>query len=188
MVGDVVTFSGQYYHDSWGRSPAGSKYAGVEGGVMIDDYSSTAYGGRASNTGDFDVHIKSADGRYPDLGWIRLSQLRGFASGGYTGSWAGDEGRLGILHQKELVLNAEDTENILNSVNILRTLMDDVSVGMKTRLNSLKAGSFNPLTNNESLEQNIHIEASFPNVNSKKEIEEAFSDLVNLAAQRAMRR
>ena len=188
MVGDVVTFSGQYYHDSWGRSPAGSKYAGVEGGVMIDDYSSTAYGGRASNTGDFDVHIKSADGRYPDLGWIRLSQLRGFASGGYTGSWAGDEGRLGILHQKELVLNAEDTENILNSVNILRTLMDDVSVGMKTRLNSLKAGSFNPLTNNESLEQNVHIEASFPNVNSKREIEEAFSDLVNLAAQRAMRR
>jgi len=43
-------------------------------------------------------------------------------------------------------------------------------------------------TDKEELEQNVHIEASFPNVNSKKEIEEALNDLVNLAAQRAMRR
>lgn len=187
MVGDIVTFSGQYYHDSWGRNPAGSKYSGVEGGVMIDDYSSVVYGGRASNTGDYDVHIKSADGRYPDLGWIRLSQLRGFASGGYTGSWMGDEGKIGILHQKELVLNQQDTQNILDSVNILRSLMDGINNNMMVKLSGLKSGSYNPFGNNETLEQNVHIDASFPNVNSKREIEEAFNDLVNLAAQRALR-
>lgn len=188
MVGDIVTFSGQYYHDSWGRNPAGSKYSGVEGGVMIDDYSSVAYGGRASNTGDYDVHIKSADGRYPDLGWIRLSQLRGFASGGYTGSWIGDEGKIGILHQKELVLNQQDTQNILDSVNILRSLMDGINSNMMVKLSGLKSGSYNPFANNETIEQNVHIDASFPNVNSRREIEEAFSNLANVAAQRALRR
>jgi len=40
--------------------------------------------------------------------------------------------------------------------------------------------------NLDKIEQNVHIEASFPNVNSKKEIEEAFSELVNLAAQRVL--
>ena len=39
-----------------------------------------------------------------------------------------------------------------------------------------------------TIEQNVHIDATFPNVDSKREIEEAFNDLVNLAAQRAMRR
>lgn len=32
-------------------------------------------------TGDLKVHIKSADGRYGDLGWVRLSQISGYAKG-----------------------------------------------------------------------------------------------------------
>jgi len=39
----------------------------------------------------------------------------GFASGGYTGSW-GNEGKLALLHEKELVLNADDTKNFLQGV------------------------------------------------------------------------
>jgi hypothetical protein len=34
-----------------------------------------------------------------------ISHLLGFASGGYTGAW-GPDGRLAMLHEKELVLNA----------------------------------------------------------------------------------
>jgi hypothetical protein len=34
------------------------------------------------------------------------------ATGGYTGSW-GPEGRVAMLHEKELVLNASDTSNFL---------------------------------------------------------------------------
>ena len=39
----------------------------------------------------------------------------------------------------------------------------------------------------ETIEQNVQITATFPNVNSKQQIEDAFNDLINLAAQRAMR-
>jgi hypothetical protein len=42
-----------------------------------------------------------------------------FDTGGYTGSW-GPEGRLAMLHQKEIVLNAHDTENILSIVDMVR--------------------------------------------------------------------
>lgn len=80
-VGDVVTFNGKYYYDSWGKRPAGSLYSGVKNGVVIDSYSSRDYGGSARYTGDLKVHIKSADGRYGYLGWVRLSQISGYAKG-----------------------------------------------------------------------------------------------------------
>lgn len=80
-VGDVVTFTGSYFYDSWGKRPAGSRYSGVAGGVVIDAYSSKKYGGSGNRTGGYDVHIKSADGRYGDLGWVKLSQLSGYAGG-----------------------------------------------------------------------------------------------------------
>lgn len=82
-VGDVVTLKAgqQYYSSSWGLEPLGSIYAGVPNGVVIDSYSNKKYGGTISNTGDYDVHIKSADGKYGDLGWVRLDQLEGYASG-----------------------------------------------------------------------------------------------------------
>lgn len=44
-----------------------------------------------------------------------------FDTGGYTGAW-GPEGRLAMLHEKELVLNADDTKNILSSVEIIREI------------------------------------------------------------------
>lgn len=80
-VGDVVTFTGKYYYDSWGKRPAGSLYSGVKDGVVIDSYSSKDFGGSARYTGDLKVHIKSRDGRYGDLGWVRLSQISGYAKG-----------------------------------------------------------------------------------------------------------
>jgi hypothetical protein len=39
-------------------------------------------------------------------------EVEGLASGGYTGEW-GSEGKLAFLHEKELVLNADDTANFL---------------------------------------------------------------------------
>ena len=80
-VGDVVTFNGKYYYDSWGKRPAGSLYSGVKNGVVIDNFSSRDYGGSARYTGDLKVHIKSRDGRHGDLGWVRLSQISGYAKG-----------------------------------------------------------------------------------------------------------
>jgi len=44
----------------------------------------------------------------------------GFDSGGYTGDWSGANGRLALLHQKEIVLNESDTANLLNAVDMVR--------------------------------------------------------------------
>ena len=80
-VGDVVTYTGSYFYDSWGVTPLGNMYSGVPNGVVIDGYSSSEFGGSATRTGDFKVHIKSADGRYGDLGWVRLNQISGYSTG-----------------------------------------------------------------------------------------------------------
>jgi hypothetical protein len=125
----------------------------------------------------------------PDLmDWLKKQGVKGLATGGYTGSWSDVDGRIGILHQKELVLNPGDTTNLLNSVEILRSMMSSLDGSLFARADNIKSGFYNTSTDEDGLEQNVHIDASFPNVNSKREIEEALSDLVNLAAQRAMRR
>lgn len=123
--------------------------------------------------------------------------ISGFATGGYTGTF--DDAKLAFLHEKELVLNQEDTANILAAVNAVRTLGPEffasieraldgtvaASVGlMKERLNS--TGGIQPIT--EELQQNVQIEAVFPNVTNHSEIEEAFSNLTNDASQYIRRR
>jgi hypothetical protein len=45
----------------------------------------------------------------------------GFDTGGYTGEW-GSDGRLALLHQKELVLNADDTSKFLSAIEIVRNI------------------------------------------------------------------
>ena len=109
-----------------------------------------------------------------------------FDTGGYTGNWADQQGRLALLHKKELVLNSSDTENMLTMINITREILKNLNSNVFMRTS--KIGSLTPKNNNanDTIEQNVRIEASFPNVDSKREIEEAFNDLVNLAAQRAL--
>lgn len=80
-VGDVVTFKGSYYYDSWGQRPAGNLYSGVPRGVIIDGYSGSEYGGSSRFHGGYGIHIRSADGKYSDLGWVSLSQISGYAKG-----------------------------------------------------------------------------------------------------------
>lgn len=106
-----------------------------------------------------------------------------FNTGGYTGEW-GPDGRLAMLHEKELVLNKDDTENMLKMVNLARDTINTISLG--NQLNAYKAtllGKHQISTNNMS--QSVSIEAHFPNVVNHLEIEEAFNNLVNYAAQSA---
>lgn len=150
-------------------------------GVLLDFL--TAYG----EIGDLNVEpgvLAEIEARRKE----RQENPEGFDTGGYTGAW-GSEGRLAYLHQKELVLNAEDTVNMLTSVGILRQIASIID------LNALaSAGGFISLMssgvggNQGTLQQEVHIEASFPAVTDKNQIEEAFGDLVNLAAQYANRR
>lgn len=105
------------------------------------------------------------------------AKMAGFSSGGYTGDWGSTDGRVGILHEKELVLNAKDTENILEATYAMRQAM------LSARANSISSSEIAPL-GGDVLEQNVHIEATFPNATSANEIEEALRNLVNAAAQR----
>lgn len=42
-----------------------------------------------------------------------------FDTGGYTGEWAGDGGRIALLHKKELVLNKNQTADMLDMMKVL---------------------------------------------------------------------
>ena len=109
-----------------------------------------------------------------------------YDTGGYTGSW-GNEGRWALLHEKELVLNKNDTSNLLTTVTLLHDLMarlDQASAW--SALRELTPAS--ATTTTEILEQNVHIEASFPNAVDHNEIEQAFENIVNLASQYANRK
>lgn len=175
-VGDTVTFiggSGRWYADSFGGGKSGTSSSDRQ--VTITHINTNA---RAT----YPYHIDQ-------LGWVKKSQLKGYDTGGYTGTW-GDEGKLALLHQKELVLNAQDTQNMLNAVDILRDITNSIGNTMLNRLAQLNAGAKGVLanTNGDTLEQNVHIEATFPNVQNSNEIEEAFKNLTNIAAQRAYRK
>lgn len=179
QTGDTATFTGRYYHTSTGRGPTGSRYAGVTNGVIVDILNNHAYG----------AHLRSADGKYPDLGWVKRSQLTGFDTGGYTGSW-GDTGRLALLHQKELVLNATDTSNVLSAVNILRGIVDMVGENAFNKASSMLSSLpvlANTTTQAQTLEQTVYITAQFEGQTEADQIQTALDNLVNIAAQRANR-
>lgn len=108
-----------------------------------------------------------------------------YATGGYTGAW-GDEGKIAILHEKQLVLNKEDTANMLQAVSIVRT-MNDLLSNINSSTDFINTIGFGSGNNNQALEQNVHIQASFPNVTDHFEIEQALNNLVNRASQFAFK-
>lgn len=119
----------------------------------------------------------------PDSVW---KQLVGFRSGGYTGTWNND-GKLAFLHQKELVLNADDTENMLASIQLVRQIAKQLDFNSQ-QISTLSSSGFTVSSQDGTLEQNVRIEASFPNATDRYEIQEAFNTLVNVASQYANRK
>lgn len=119
----------------------------------------------------------------PDNVW---KQLVGFRSGGYTGTW-NDDGKLAFLHQKELVLNADDTENMLASIQLVRQIAKQLDFNSQ-QISTLSSSGFTVSSQDGTLEQNVRIEASFPNATDRYEIQEAFNTLVNVASQYANRK
>jgi hypothetical protein len=105
-----------------------------------------------------------------------------FDTGGYTGAW-GTSGRLAMLHQKELVLNAQDTENMLNAVNIIRDISRVIDLNAASSANAFGLLSTALISNGgQTIEQEVTIHAEFPNATNHTEIEEAFNTLINQAA------
>ena len=123
------------------------------------------------------------------------SQLKHYDTGGYTGDW-GSDGRLAVLHQKELVLNQEDTKNMLAAVQSIRELAPSMIAEMRTRISGTAAASQFLFGSRYSgmrsafdrkateLAQSVQINADFPGVRDAIEIKEALESLVQTSAQR----
>ena len=152
--------------------------------------------------------FQSAQGDTP-VAWTNESQWRQmleflqqysteFQTGGYTGSF--DDARLAFLHEKELVLNQQDTANILAAVESVRRIGPSLFEAIERQLDgnamsarSLMASIVDEKTSvqpvYDTIEQSITIErVEFPNVTSSREIEEAFASLADDAVQWARRR
>lgn len=121
--------------------------------------------------------------------FLQQMGLPTFKSGGYTGEW-GPEGRLAIIHEKELILNQSNAnkllqiisdysnKNSLSGIDILNSSFNDIITKFRGLINKININSGNNIA-----AQQVKIEASFPNVSVASEIEDAFNDLLNRAAQ-----
>lgn len=202
---------GSYYKNGW-KEIGGKWYYFGEDGYMATDTAKETINGKEYS---WDLNKKS-DGTYGSWtgsnpidssgnvatdyiigsytkateNWIKkLQNSITFDTGGYTGSWNSTDGKIAMLHSKELVLNADDTANILTAVDLIRSISSGIDLNAMSAaggvLGNLTAGSVT--SNEETLEQQVHITAEFPNVSDKNEILEAFDNVINLAAQYAQR-
>lgn len=128
-------------------------------------------------------------------GWVDVKALKGFKTGGYTGNWSDitseqENGKLAWLHQKELVLNASDTENMLKTVGLVRNvagLVSNLNSSIVNKLSNLLGNcvpvNTNTTASNKDIKQDVVINADFPNATNSKEIETALGNLMNSAYQ-----
>ena len=184
----------RWYYDSGGTNPSGptDKYANRDLYVVNTSKNKYQYAVGTSKS------INSS------LGWLRKEDLVGFDTGGYTGSW-GKEGRMAMLHEKEIVLNQTDTSNILDAVKLIRSSEKTNSIAnitkaiMETSAKTISAltnivngmmpnsNAISPISHSENFEQIVNIEADFSGVRTADEIEKAFANMENMASQYANR-
>jgi hypothetical protein len=124
--------------------------------------------------------------------------IQAYATGGYTGEW-GSSGKLAILHEKELVLNENDTANLLNAIALMRDisgLIQTLSISFeqdaqllmsKDKQNTFaEQDEYFRAKENQSFD--IQINADFPNATDRNEIQAALENLISLAEQKANER
>lgn len=122
----------------------------------------------------------------------KSSNFKYFKSGGYTGEW-GEDGRLALLHQKELVLNKDDTENFLSGISMIRdmaslngsiekSILQSIA-NMAVHVSGIKPSLIQTNDNNSQSNNTFNITAEFPNANNVDEIRQAILTLPNIASQ-----
>lgn len=189
--------------NSGGSVDNSDKVAGVAAAIWIDGASASGWGNnptRATRLREKGVEgaqaYINAHGANGDIyaDWAnKRNQLRNyyygsFDTGGYTGEW-GLDGKFAMLHEKELVLNKDDTTHFLQAIDIVRQISEMIDLNALSSaggLSSLLAATAS--SSSQKLEQQVTIHAEFPNVTDKDQITEAFTDLVNLASQYANRK
>lgn len=191
-------------------SPGGNRKYDLDNGreYGVKAYEYADYGN--SPNAFYPIHVKLADDRegyvapgslyslrwgkngvpYRDKLVNTFSKVGSFDTGGYTGEW-GSDGRMAMLHEKELVLNKEDTSNILAAVNGIRQLSSiesAISKGIASMIMNMAGMGVNANYNTNEAKGNqtkqvFNIQAEFPNANNVSEIREAILSLPGLASQ-----
>ena len=155
----------RWYYDSNGKNPSGNAWTNRD--LQIT---------KITNKGSHKYNVGTRQGEY--LGWLKKTDFVGFKTGGYTGDWSkvegmdADGGKMALLHQKEMVLNKEDTANLLKAVELVRDFTKNLTPNISA-----------PQATNNNTNQNITIHADFSGVRNSSEIENAFNNLVNRAVQ-----
>lgn len=161
-----------------------AEYRAMKISLDPNSYGQYSWDSKEAMVKDFQEQGVQISSEKADRLWNKyISTTQKYDTGGYTGEW-GRDGKLAVLHQKELVLNASDTANMLDIVNVVRDIVQQIDAqalySRGRRFDLPRIG-----TRAETLEQNVHIEANFPNATSHQEIEQAFDNLINLASQYA---
>ena len=165
-----------FYHDiGWNQEPDGSWwYAnGTEAGQYLRGWYSI---------NNKLYHFRESDGIMDYEG-----KFVAYARGGYTGNKGlrGIDSIPSMLAPGEYVLNADDTTKILSAVQLLHGLSSGALTAAANAIAKLANGSI-PQTNQSEqipVQQDVHIEATFPNVSVASEIEDALNNLVNETVQ-----
>ena len=138
--------------------------------------------------GSYKIH-KIRGNKYQDT--YGSNKYYQFRSGGYTGEW-GNEGRLAVLHQKELVLNEDDTKNMLSAVQILRSIPYSViaqslvnsSMNTASALSGINSGiSGLSAAASGNTTKTMVVNADFSGVHDADEIYQALVELENYGLQ-----
>ena len=109
------------------------------------------------------------------------------ADGGYTGSW-GSEGKFLKVHEKELILDKEDTANLLSTIKVMDNIIKAIDMASAAQAFSHSISPSNLPSTGDVLQQEVTIHAEFPNVKDRSEIESALENLISRASQYAGRR
>lgn len=80
-----------------------------------------------------------------------------FDTGGYTGDWSGNDGRMAILHKKELVLNENQTKDILSTAKIMDQIVDYIP-SIKPKNRDGIGGVLGSVAVNNIYNLNVHID------------------------------
>lgn len=183
----LAIINGKDNHYGWGEDPERAKRLKAKFGASngIQALINSLYREGKVQNGSWVGQYSGLEEK--DLSRFAYSQ---FNTGGYTGVWGGNQGKLAILDSKEIVLNKEDTENFLNAVDIVREIANTIDLNAASASNGfarLFAAAGIKTAPNE-LQQEVHITAEFPNVTNKNEILDAFDNVINLASQYANRK
>lgn len=144
------------------------KVTDVGAGIYVDSYTSQSSGTwRGANVSTSDtmyvynmrgdkVALARSQGGVP-IGWIDKKKVKAFDTGGYTGEFQG--GQLAMLHSKERVLSAQQTQSFEKLVGMLGDLVENPIL----QLSQYMKGMSNPMS---QVNTNIEINNNFTVTNN----------------------